>query len=733
MKAQDAAAEALRARIDDLYAATQRYNREQTAADKLLASGAINAREHAAYLALERKSLDEATEAVKRNGGAHVVSARQRRSGLINLGRQGADVFTTASMGMDPGLIAIQQGPQVLDALATSGIRVGAAMGIAAGAVAAVGAGVAIIGGNVARNEKDIRSFTASVIANADGAHYNAQELADLSRQIDIAGASTDEARMAVNAFMAEGVRPERLDEFADAAKYSAEALGGMSQAAAIVSKAFTGTFQEVARLDDQINFLTDSERKHIKALFDSGRAAEGRNAAFELFTDRYAKAYNESVTTADKLTRNLGGAWDNLVQSMSNTKPIQDATDFIGDQVDALSNWLAKYNEVKSLSDEGLDAERRRLEERLNAPDAEGRYINESQTGGIRRLGMGPLSWMFGPKVKSPEELRQADVDRWLEIVQKQNDQNTKASGDTTFNPALGGTGTKDRSGKSSISEAERLLESLMMREERLALEYQENVKHLNDLLKAQPARRKAIEEALAELKIRYDQEVSGIYRAVDHRSHVPADEKVDALPTLGAYRDKVIEPLKDDLKELPELIQPVTDSFYAMSEMIGESFARAGGDVERFFDLLEWEAQRALATLVGKGITQGVDWLIGAVTGKGPGGSTPSTDFFDMDKLISMDGGGYTGNGPRSGGLDGKGGFWAIMHPQETVIDHTRGQALPPSGVDIDAIAAVLARSLGMHMESVAVSAARGAYSRVQRNMDLGRMQGGSSWRVG
>ena len=38
------------------------------------------------------------------------------------------------------------------------------------------------------------------------------------------------------------------------------------------------------------------------------------------------------------------------------------------------------------------------------------------------------------------------------------------------------------------------------------------------------------------------------------------------------------------------------------------------------------------------------------------------------------SFDGGGYTGNGSRSGGIDGKGGFWAIMHPQETVIDHTK-----------------------------------------------------------
>ncbi|WP_411975918.1 tape measure protein [Sulfitobacter faviae] len=39
------------------------------------------------------------------------------------------------------------------------------------------------------------------------------------------------------------------------------------------------------------------------------------------------------------------------------------------------------------------------------------------------------------------------------------------------------------------------------------------------------------------------------------------------------------------------------------------------------------------------------------------------------------SFAGGGYTGNAPRSGGLDGKGGFMAMLHPQETVTDHTQG----------------------------------------------------------
>ena len=40
----------------------------------------------------------------------------------------------------------------------------------------------------------------------------------------------------------------------------------------------------------------------------------------------------------------------------------------------------------------------------------------------------------------------------------------------------------------------------------------------------------------------------------------------------------------------------------------------------------------------------------------------------------LSSFEGGGYTGSGPRSGGLDGRGGYLAMVHPRETVIDHTK-----------------------------------------------------------
>ena len=51
----------------------------------------------------------------------------------------------------------------------------------------------------------------------------------------------------------------------------------------------------------------------------------------------------------------------------------------------------------------------------------------------------------------------------------------------------------------------------------------------------------------------------------------------------------------------------------------------------------------------------------------------------------IPSFAGGGSTGNGSRSGGVDGMGGFNAILHPNETVIDHTRGQSAGSNSTSI------------------------------------------------
>jgi hypothetical protein len=80
-------------------------------------------------------------------------------------------------------------------------------------------------------------------------------------------------------------------------------------------------------------------------------------------------------------------------------------------------------------------------------------------------------------------------------------------------------------------------------------------------------------------------------------------------------------------------------------------------------------------------------VQKMINAFGGMMSGSSNPilKTLGGGLESYGSADGGGYTGNGPRSGGLDGKGGFMMMMHPRETVIDHTKGQQANTNGPTI------------------------------------------------
>lgn len=111
--------------------------------------------------------------------------------------------------------------------------------------------------------------------------------------------------------------------------------------------------------------------------------------------------------------------------------------------------------------------------------------------------------------------------------------------------------------------------------------------------------------------------------------------------------------------------------------------AFRDTGGDpLKAFGDALEnmvfTRAATALTDALIEAATTQAASSFGSSSGAGGIG-----DF--LSSLFSFDGGGSTGSGPRSGGLDGKGGFMALLHPQETVVDHTRGQTGMGGGVTI------------------------------------------------
>lgn len=86
-------------------------------------------------------------------------------------------------------------------------------------------------------------------------------------------------------------------------------------------------------------------------------------------------------------------------------------------------------------------------------------------------------------------------------------------------------------------------------------------------------------------------------------------------------------------------------------------------------------------LAATLAKSAVQNL--LFGSVQGGVSSGGLLSGLFNGIGKLFSFEGGGETPSGARSGGLDGRGGFLALLHPDETVIDHVAGRSRVPSAV--------------------------------------------------
>ena len=109
---------------------------------------------------------------------------------------------------------------------------------------------------------------------------------------------------------------------------------------------------------------------------------------------------------------------------------------------------------------------------------------------------------------------------------------------------------------------------------------------------------------------------------------------------------------------------------------------------------------------------------------------GSIGGDLFSDIGNLLSFDGGGFTGSGPRSGGGDGRGGFPAILHPGETVIDHTKGAggAAPasPSAMNINVhVSGARGNAEITEMVRTGVSQGLEQYDRVQLPRRVGQIR--------
>lgn len=176
-----------------------------------------------------------------------------------------------------------------------------------------------------------------------------------------------------------------------------------------------------------------------------------------------------------------------------------------------------------------------------------------------------------------------------------------------------------------------------------------------------------------------------------LDEINKLRADGKLTAAQALEAEW-QVNEAMDETAKKMMGIKEVGTDTFADLTAAVrgwGRQFTDTLADMvtggkASFADLANSIIRDLARIQFQKSITDpllkiGTGFLDKAFSSFGSGGGGGGDGGFDWmpSPEFSFAGGGWTGDGPRSGGLDGQGGFMAMLHPREQVIDTTAGQS--------------------------------------------------------
>jgi len=183
---------------------------------------------------------------------------------------------------------------------------------------------------------------------------------------------------------------------------------------------------------------------------------------------------------------------------------------------------------------------------------------------------------------------------------------------------------------------------------------------------------------QSTAELNKALTDSFSGQDQAIMRvRDRIEALNKaMDQFPERADEITQAIKRLEKEEKDLSKNTDSTTKQMQSLSENAARNMQSAFADFlfdpfDKGLDGMLKSFLRVMQRLLAERLALNI---FSGLTSLGP---APTTNAPIVDSLPSMDGGGFTGGGSRMGGLDGRGGFLAMLHPQETVMDHTKGQS--------------------------------------------------------
>lgn len=429
-----------------------------------------------------------------------------------------------------------------------------------------------------------------------------------------------------------------------DVTKETAEAEASLARAKISAGYAYAAEMMRQgaamrADADQRISSLTtEAEIQRLVALYgsDSERASRARADAERDALEQTLIAKGYSADMADEVLR----AYDATVDSANATADWATTMSSVRAEINAIASALAsmgggmisnaaKYVELnalkqgRSIRDAARDRQRFEMESEFNAREAgAGSWVERMLIRGERGVAERGLAL-------------DEDIDAARDVA-RERDRAAKKKG---------GSGRKKRSRPGRENEYERASWDIVAETE--------------SLLKQADAMAKVVA-------------AGGDWE----RSLAIIEEEQKLLNEAQKAGVKINENVKKDIREMAEAYVDAEETLENMrtaTEKGRDALQDFFGGILEGADGAKAALIRLLAQMAQVQFMNGMMGLLGMTSW---GGAATA----GIGKLLtpSFDGGGYTGSGSRSGGIDGKGGFPAILHPNETVVDHTKGQSL-------------------------------------------------------
>lgn len=354
MEQMEQKAHALRAAIDPVWAAQQRFNTEMAEARTLISAGAITLDDYVGKLRMEKAALDQATQ----THGRVTASSGAMRSGLQQAGFQFQDFFVQVNGGTDAVRAFSMQAPQLIGNLQmmTSGAEKGAGRFATfaryLGGPWGVALGIAIPAGALLA-ETLFKDADASKAAE-DAAKKHKAAVDALSQSMrDSIKTAEDKARAnymlleserlaAIQAERRLQIDLQRYKEIAEAAKGSNLAAGGPGSGQSVIANQYAA---EVERLEKAL----EASRQRVADVSKDATIAMGqyqRTIIEQMMTPRgrVTRDYDQRINAA--IGRGDAEAQARLIKARDDElKKIEETEKALRTSTKALTDFLMPVN----------------------------------------------------------------------------------------------------------------------------------------------------------------------------------------------------------------------------------------------------------------------------------------------------------------------------------------------------------------------------------------------------